>query len=77
MVSPADRTRITVRRDLCIGAGQCVLAAPAVFDQGDDGLVRLPASRPEPAPEVLEAVRLCPSGALSLADMPPAGARAQ
>lgn len=26
-------------RDKCIGAGQCAMAAPAVFDQDDDGVV--------------------------------------
>ena len=30
---------ITADRERCVGAGQCVLAAPAVFDQDDDGLV--------------------------------------
>jgi ferredoxin len=34
--------KIEVDEDACIGAGQCVLAAPAVFDQReDDGVVVL------------------------------------
>ncbi|MEV7425648.1 ferredoxin [Streptomyces sp. NPDC091212] len=33
--------RITVDTDRCVGAGQCVLSAPDVFDQDDDGLVTL------------------------------------
>lgn len=41
---------IAVDADKCCGAGQCVLPAPEVFDQGeDDGIVILPA--PEPAGE--------------------------
>jgi ferredoxin len=59
--------RIVVDRERCVGAGQCVLAAPEVFDQSeDDGRVLL---RPDadadrtPAPA---AVDLCPSRALSL-----------
>jgi ferredoxin len=60
--------RIVVDRDLCIGAGMCVVSAPAVFDQDDDdGLVVLLASEPaEPdVAAVHKAITLCPSGALS------------
>ena len=34
---------LKVRVDLekCIGAGQCVLRAPRIFDQRDDGMVIL------------------------------------
>ncbi|MFF0087030.1 ferredoxin [Streptomyces canus] len=31
--------RIDVDADRCVGAGQCVMAAPKVFDQNDDGTV--------------------------------------
>ncbi|MGW5121613.1 ferredoxin, partial [Streptomyces noursei] len=31
--------RITVDTGRCVGAGQCVLTAPDLFDQDDDGLV--------------------------------------
>jgi ferredoxin len=61
--------RVSAERDRCVGAGQCVLAAPAVFDQDeDDGLVRLLTERPSAAQTdaVREAVRACPSGALGL-----------
>lgn len=64
---------LDVDRDLCIGAGQCVMSAPDHFDQDDDGLVvlsplgdALPGAVPDPA--VLDAARLCPSGALRLHD---------
>jgi ferredoxin len=67
---PAGSTRPVVRidRDICIGAGLCVLAAPEVFDQADDGLVVMIVDDPgEDADDaVREAVRRCPSGALSL-----------
>ena len=33
--------KIEADRDLCIGAGNCVLSAEAVFDQDDDGVVVL------------------------------------
>lgn len=62
---------LAVDRTLCIGAAQCVLAAPAFFDQSeDDGLV-LALTEPSGGklPDaMLMAVRLCPSGALSLVD---------
>ncbi|MET9145414.1 ferredoxin [Streptomyces sp. NPDC004042] len=61
--------RVRADRDRCVGAGQCVLAAPAVFDQDEeDGLVRVLAERPPAsrADAVREAVRACPSGALTL-----------
>ncbi|MFI6905320.1 ferredoxin [Nonomuraea sp. NPDC050394] len=55
----------------CIGAGQCVLLAPDVFDQrDDDGLVVL--LSPEPAPELREATReaaqVCPARAIKVTE---------
>lgn len=60
--------RIRADRDVCVGAGQCVLTEPAVFDQGDDGLVRLLVESPDgtAGDAARTAVNLCPSGALSL-----------
>ena len=60
--------RITANRDVCVSGGMCVLTAPEVFDQDEeDGLVTVLA--PDPPEElrerVIEAVRLCPSRALS------------
>jgi ferredoxin len=57
--------------EVCIGAGVCVLTAPDVFDQGaDDGLVRVLVAEVPAAEErlVREAVDLCPSAALSIAE---------
>lgn len=56
-------------RSVCIGAGMCVLTAPEVFDQNDeDGTVTLIAAVPSADDEaaVREAVRLCPSGAITV-----------
>ncbi|WP_431038799.1 ferredoxin [Streptomyces sp. P6-2-1] len=67
----APGPRVTVRTEVCVGAGQCVLAAAEVFDQGeDDGLVRLVDPHPAPAllPSVREARHRCPSGAITLHD---------
>lgn len=59
--------RITVHSEVCIGAGQCVIAADRVFDQGEeDGLVRLLTNRPDSrdTARVRDAVDRCPSGAI-------------
>lgn len=57
--------RIDIDKDVCIGAGQCTLAAPKVFTQDDDGLSELlPA--PETGPMVGEAARACPVQAITL-----------
>jgi ferredoxin len=62
--------KITADRDVCISAGNCVMAAGAIFDQDDDGIVvvlvdEVPAAEEEHA---REAVKLCPSQALRIAD---------
>ncbi|WP_406462412.1 ferredoxin [Streptomyces sp. NBC_01622] len=55
--------KITIDRDKCIGAGNCVFAAPDVFDQDDDGFVVLlddpPPSEQEDA--VRSAAHACPA----------------
>lgn len=63
--------RVAADRDVCIGAGMCLLTAPAVFDQDDDeGLVVLLAADvpPEDADAASQAVAQCPSGALRLVE---------
>jgi ferredoxin len=62
--------RVTVDTKRCIGAGQCVLTAPDIFDQDDEGTVVLLVDSPE-ADEVelvREAVYLCPATAISVSD---------
>ncbi|HZF55035.1 MAG TPA: ferredoxin [Polyangiaceae bacterium] len=60
--------RVLVEYERCCGAGQCVMVAPKVFDQGDDGLVVLLDERPPPdqVKAVREAVSICPSSTLRL-----------
>ncbi|GAB2809216.1 ferredoxin [Streptomyces chlorus] len=62
--------RISVDTDRCVGAGQCVLSAPDVFDQDDMGIVLVLA---EPADEpAREAARqagvICPSQAITVSE---------
>ncbi|KXF53925.1 ferredoxin [Rhodococcus sp. SC4] len=62
---------IVVDEDKCVAGGQCVFAAPEVFDQRDeDGIVVLldehvPVSSEE---DVLTAISLCPAAAIRLAE---------
>jgi ferredoxin len=57
-------------RDVCIQAGNCVMVADSLFDQDDDGIVvvlvdEVPADEENKA---REAVKLCPSQALRIAE---------
>lgn len=66
--------RVIIDRELCVGAGLCVLSMPDVFDQSDhDGRVLLRVDPPPAVDDTRQAVHLCPSGALSLADDQPEG----
>jgi ferredoxin len=58
--------KIEVDREICVGAGNCVLAAPDLFDQDDDGIVVLlvaDASADQEKPAEM-AMQRCPSGAI-------------
>lgn len=63
--------RIVTDTGRCVGAGQCALTEPRVFDQSDeDGTVVLltDTAEGEVLDNVREAIDLCPSQALSLAE---------
>jgi ferredoxin len=63
--------RVSIDEDGCIGAGQCVLAAPDVFDQRDeDGIVVLLNETPTPELHDVtrEAALLCPALVIRLAE---------
>ena len=55
---------------VCVGSGQCVLTAPSVFDQDDQGIVTLLTDQPqgEAAQNARDAVLICPSQALSIVE---------
>ncbi|KOU42810.1 ferredoxin [Streptomyces sp. WM6378] len=62
--------RISIDKDVCIGAGQCALTAPSVFTQDDDGFSALLPGREDGGgdPLVREAARACPVQAITLHD---------
>ncbi|SEP47615.1 ferredoxin [Amycolatopsis saalfeldensis] len=63
--------KVVIDQDRCVGAGQCVLAAPEVFDQREeDGIVVLLQENPpeELHTQVREAAQICPALAIELAD---------
>ncbi|GAA1874642.1 ferredoxin [Pseudonocardia ailaonensis] len=57
---------LKANRDVCIGAGVCVMTDHAVFDQDEDGIVTLSSADPTVDDAVRGAVASCPSGALSI-----------
>jgi ferredoxin len=62
--------RIRVDALRCAGHGVCQLAAPEVFEVGDDAVVRLLTEQPtaELRGDIEEAVADCPTQALRLED---------
>ncbi|MCU1687956.1 MAG: hypothetical protein JWQ81_8695 [Amycolatopsis sp.] len=60
--------RISIDTDRCIGAGQCVLSSPEVFDQDEHGFVVVIADHPAgPLAESARlAGRICPSQTITV-----------
>lgn len=59
--------KIEADEEKCIGAGQCVLTAPSLFDQREEDGVVIVLNDTPPASEVADAenaVALCPAAAL-------------
>jgi ferredoxin len=61
---------IRLEKDKCITSGQCVMAAPAVFDQDDEGIVVLLDEDPPESEHaaVREAATVCPAQLIRLAE---------
>ncbi|MFJ2115838.1 MULTISPECIES: ferredoxin [unclassified Streptomyces] len=63
--------KVTIEQDKCVASGQCVVAAPEVFDQRDeDGIAILLDEAPSAAQaeEVRHAAAVCPAVAIHLKD---------
>lgn len=64
--------KVRTNEDRCVGAGQCALLAPEIFDQrDDDGVVVLLAEEPaeEHRDSVREATFACPSQAIEVIEV--------
>ena len=64
------RFRVHVDVERCIGAGHCVMRAPKIFDQREDGIVILLDGNP-PRAELAAAEKaadLCPSQVITIED---------
>lgn len=62
---------VTIDEEKCCAAGQCVLAAPEVFDQRDDDgiVVLLDADPPEDQHEATrQAAAVCPALAIAVSE---------
>jgi ferredoxin len=62
--------RVIVDQDACICSGQCVLAAPDVFDQSEEGFVVLLDDHPPAGldEDVRQAAATCPALAITVED---------
>lgn len=62
--------KIVVDFDLCQSNAVCMGIEPAVFEVRDDGFLYILNENPptELRPQMEEAVRLCPTGAISIED---------
>jgi len=61
--------RLVTEPDRCVASGQCVVIAPQVFDQDDDGMVMLIKETPDEGERaaVEESIRVCPAAAIRAA----------
>jgi ferredoxin len=63
-LSQANRIRVEVDRDLCIGSGDCVATEPDVFQLDDDGKAFVIDPDAAATDDVVEAARNCPVTAI-------------
>jgi ferredoxin len=63
-LSPTNRIRIDVDRAVCIGSGDCVEAAPAVFELDDEDKAVVIDPDGAPLDDVLTAAGNCPVSAI-------------
>lgn len=60
--------KLIVDKDKCIGCGMCVNSFPDYFDFDDEGLSEVKKEEVEPKEkkEILDAVEMCPTEAISI-----------
>lgn len=65
-LSARNRIQIEIDRDLCIGSGDCVATAPAVFQLDDEGKAIVLDPDGADRDEIEDAARNCPVTAIFL-----------
>ena len=65
-LSPVNRIRIEVDRDLCIGSGDCVASQPDVFVLDDEGKAVVLDPDSADTDDIVEAATNCPVTAIFL-----------
>lgn len=58
--------KIVIDRDLCIGAGTCVVLAPQTFEMDDENIAVLIDEKGNTAEEILMGAESCPTKAILL-----------
>jgi ferredoxin len=59
---------IAIDRDVCMGSGNCVYAAPGAFELDEDSIASVVDPAGAPSEQVVAAARHCPTGAISVRD---------
>lgn len=56
---------IEINRETCIGSGQCVVRAPAIFAIDDEGLAVVAVPQDRPSEALVEAIEVCPTQSIA------------
>jgi ferredoxin len=67
--NPTSRYKITIKRDLCIGAASCVALAPDTFDLDGENIVIFKDGSWDPDDMILAAAQSCPVYAIIVEDL--------
>jgi ferredoxin len=59
-------TEIDIDRDACMGSGNCVFAAPGVFELDGDSVARVVDPEASPEEAVVAAAHECPTRAITV-----------
>jgi ferredoxin len=57
---------IDIDRDACMGSGNCVFAAPGVFELDDDSIACVADPNASPIDAIVKAARQCPTRAITV-----------
>ena len=57
---------VAIDRDVCMGSGNCIYAAPGVFDLDDDSVAFIVDPAGSPEDNVITAARNCPTHAITV-----------